>query len=165
LQTYKEGKLKGKKISDCLTAPSIKSLIRNNSEEEVLMTIEAILFASMQNFNVKYHLTDAQIEFFSEAFIEEFGHESIDDLIVCMKTAAKGSFGEIYNAIDPPTLFKWFRLHLDTKYQEKEKQWNRKKISSMNQCDDSPINQKLNQEFCKKIRQELNEKQLKKRRK
>ncbi len=162
MQTYKEGKLKGIKLIDCLTAPSLKKLIKDNGEESVQMTIEAILLASMDNFNVKYHLTDVQIEFFAEAFVEEFGYETIDDLIVCLKSAAKGKFGEIYSAIDPPTLFKWFRLHLDLKYQQKENLLHRKKITNLQQQEESPVNKELNKTYCKQIREELAEKKKKK---
>ena len=162
MQIYKEGKLKGIKLIDCLNAPSLKKLIKENGEEEVQATIEAIVFVGMENFNVKYHLSDTQVEFFAEGFIEEFGYETIDDLIVCLKSAAKGKFGEIYSAIDPPTLFKWFRLHLDLKYQQKENLLHRKKITNLQQSEESPVNQELNKQFCQKIRQGLEDKKKKK---
>lgn len=161
MQIYKEGKLKGIKLIDCLTAPSLKKLIKQSGEDEVQATIEAIIFVGMENFNVKYHLSDTQTEFFAEAFIEEFGYETIDDLIVCLKSAAKGKFGEIYSAIDPPTLFKWFRLHLDLKYQQKENLLQRKKITNLQQLDESPVNKELNKTYCKQIREELAEKKKK----
>lgn len=161
MQIYKEGKRKGIKLIDCLTAPSLKKLIKQSGEDEVQATIEAIVFVGMENFNVKYHLSDTQTEFFAEAFIEEFGYETIDDLIVCLKSAAKGKFGEIYSAIDPPTLFKWFRLHLDNKYQQKENLLQRKKITNLQQLDESPVNKELNKTYCKQIREELAEKKKK----
>lgn len=155
MQTYKNLKLTGVTLNTCLEAPSLNKLKKESGQEELQIIIEALLLKAMQNFNVKYQLSDVQIEFFAEAFVEEFGYETIDDLIYCLKSAAKGKFGEIYSAIDPPTLFKWFRLHLDEKYQQKENLLQRKKNANLQQLEASPVNKELNKQFCKTIREEL----------
>ena len=161
MQTYNEQNQKGITLLDCIEAPSVKKLIKNNGETNVQITIESIILMGMDNFNVKFHLTDKQIAFFAEGFIEDFAHESIDDLILCLKHAARGKYGEIYNAIDPPILFKWFRLHLENKSIEMERLQGRKKNTMQKQCDESPVNHELNKQMSQKIREELKEKKEK----
>ena len=149
------------KIVDCIEADSMKKLVKQFGELNIEMSVFAIVAEYMENFNVKMSMSDNQIQFFSEAFVEDFGHESIEDLIVCLKSAAGGKFGEIYNAIDPPTLFKWFRMHLDNKYQQKENLLQRKKNANLQQQEQNTINKELNKTYCKQIREELAEKKEK----
>jgi hypothetical protein len=139
----------------------MNKLVKSFGELNIEMSVFAIVAEYMEHFNVKMSMTDKQIQFFSEQFVEQFGHESLDDLILCLKSAAGGKFGEIYNSIDPPILFKWFRLHLDSKYQEREKIEGRKKITMLKQEEDSPVHQELNKTWSKKIREELKERKEK----
>ena len=136
----------------------MNKLVKQFGELNIEMSVFAIVAEYMDNFNVKMSMTDNQIQFFSEQFVELYGNESIDDLILCLKSAAGGRFGEIYSAIDPPVLFKWFRMHIDLKYQEKEKEQHRKKTAMQKQVDESPVNHELNKLMGKQLRDNMKQK-------
>jgi len=125
----------------------------------VEVTIIAVMSNFLKLFNVKYTMNDLQISVFAERFIEEYEHESIEDLIVCLKSASVGSFGEINHTIDSPIVFKWFRMHLDNKYIKKEQILQKKKKLHLKESKENPINHQLNKEWSQKIREGLKNKE------
>jgi len=113
--------------------------------------VVGIVVEYSQLFNVKMQMSDVQINFFAEQFISEYGYESLDDLIYCIKNAAMGKYGELYNSIDPPKMFEWFKLHLEQKAEAREKLQQSKKISITKQLEKNEINQRLNAEWSGKV--------------
>jgi len=76
----------------------------------------------MELFNIKFRISDVQISFLVDCFLEDFKSETLADLGLCLNNAAKGKYGTIYNVIDPPTVLSWFRSHLEEKSQAREQQ-------------------------------------------
>ena len=127
-------------------------------DEPIFFSIVNLIVKKMKLFNTTSKMTDVQIGFFTHSFIEEFKHESISDLALCLTNAAMGKFGKLYGAIDPPIVFEWFRMHLDIKSQHNEKIQQRKKTTMQKQVDESPVNKALNKEMSRMIRMNLKEK-------
>lgn len=139
-------------LNDCLKAESLNKLKKELGEQNLEMTIFSIVWDLSHLFNSKYAPTDMQIRFFSEQFLEKYGYESLDDLILCLKNAAVGMYGNVnHTTIDPPQLFEWFKIHLNQKYEEKEKQLHHKKITITEQVSQNEINKA----YCKMIREDL----------
>ncbi len=149
-------------LNKCLESDSLNKLKKKIGENNVKITIVLVVTEKMQLFNAKYHMTDIQIKFFSEMYLKKYGYETIHDLAACLNEAASGAFGTIYNSIDPATVFEWIIKHLDNKYQQKENLLHRKKITNLQQSENSPVNKELNKTYCKQIRQELADKKKKK---
>ena len=127
-------------------------------DEPIFVSIVNLIVKKMKLFNTTSKMTDVQIGFFTHSFIEEFKHESISDLALCLTNAAMGKFGKLYGAIDPPIVFEWFRMHLDIKSQHNEKIQHRKKTTMQKQVDESPVNHELNKQMIKIIREDMKQK-------
>ena len=149
-------------LNDCLESDSLNKLKRQHSEQSLEIAVFGVVAEHMNLFNAKFHMSDFQIKFFSKTYIQKYGHETLDDLIICLQSAASGEYGIIYNSIDPAIIFEWIMKHLDNKYQQKENLLQRKKITNLQQMNDSPVNKELNKTYCKQIREELEEKRKKK---
>lgn len=54
-------------------------------------------------------------------FCEKYTHESVSDLMLCLKMAKAGELGIIYNRFDTVTLFEFFRTYLDLKWSRHER--------------------------------------------
>lgn len=54
-------------------------------------------------------------------FCEKYTHESVSDLMLCLKMAKAGELGVIYNRFDTVTLFEFFRTYLDLKWARHER--------------------------------------------
>lgn len=63
-------------------------------------------------------------------FCEKYTHESISDLMLCLKMAKAGDLGIIYNRFDTVTLFEFFRKYLDIKWRRYESELAKVKTSS-----------------------------------
>lgn len=146
-------------LTTCIESTNINQLCKQYGQKPVEISIAGLIVQYMKMFNVKLAMSDTQIKFFAEAFMDEYGHETIDDVEYCLKQASMGKYGEIYSAIDPPTVFGWLNKHLDAKYQERERIEQKKKKEHLKR--EEAINyadKEVREYWSKKIREELKEK-------
>jgi putative ubiquitin-RnfH superfamily antitoxin RatB of RatAB toxin-antitoxin module len=93
-----------------------KKVFQLEKEESLKLTCAVI---AMFNKSIKV-TTDKMngVEIYESAvmFCEKYTHESISDLMHCLKIAKTGEFGVMYNRFDTFTMFEYFRKYLDKKY-------------------------------------------------
>mgnify|MGYP006908278177 FL=1 len=92
-------------------AVAIKAL----GPEEVILVALDELRKGVNAFNVKQNMNEDQIEMFIGDFLEDYKHESIADLKICLKNARAGKYGSHYNSIDQLTVMGWFKQYLEEK--------------------------------------------------
>ena len=109
-------------LARCLEEKNLIKLVRENGTEPIEAALLILITDKMELFNIKFRITDVQISFLVDCFLEDYKRETLADLGLCLNNAAKGKYGPIYNVIDPPTVLGWFNKHLDDKAQEREQQ-------------------------------------------
>lgn len=79
----------------------------------------ACAYLGMFNASIKIS-TDKMNEFdiyeCADLFIRKYTHESISDLLLCLKMVKTGELGIIYNRFDTQTFFEFFEKYLDYKW-------------------------------------------------
>jgi hypothetical protein len=61
--------------------------------------------------NVQNNMNAMQIEFCAENIMEKMWMYSLEDVQICLDRGAIGTYGTIYNRIDPATILAWFPLY------------------------------------------------------
>lgn len=125
-----------KKTEDALNYPTIAQQIRATDEPDVIVMAYGTIAQGLSAFNVKNPMTPEQIELFVEDFIEDYKHESIADLKICLKNARNGVYGTHYQAIDQLTVMEWFGKYLDEKAMERERLHTRLKNKTIDSVSD-----------------------------
>ena len=110
-----------RKTEDALNYPTIAQQIRTVGEDDVIVMALGTIQQGLSAFNVKNPMTNAQVEMFVMDFIEDYKHESVADLKICLKNARNGVYGTHYQAIDQLTVMEWFGKYLDEKAMERER--------------------------------------------
>ena len=64
-----------------------------------------------QLLNVQNNMNAMQIEFCAENIMEKMWMYSLEDVQLCLDRGAIGTYGTIYNRIDPATVLAWFPLY------------------------------------------------------
>jgi hypothetical protein len=91
--------------------------LRKVDEPSLILLISQVLTHQLSQFNVKNTMNDEQIVTFVQEYVEKYSVNTVRDLMMCMKLASEGKFGQDYNRIDGPTLFRWLTLY-DDRYRE-----------------------------------------------
>lgn len=118
-------------IDHALQAPSISKVSRQHGEVNVLKAITGALMVSCEYFNTTVPFTESQAVQTASLFIDQYGAESLEDILICLKNAKAGAYGTLYNRIDGQVIFGWFQQYLDKKYERLEQiHHNRKKENS-----------------------------------
>lgn len=99
------------------------------NEENAIRTVTGILLMSSEYFNVGNKLNEIQAVQTASLFLEQYPIESIEDLILCLKNAKTAKYGKIYR-VDGETIFKWFQLYLNEKYERFEQIKQNEKIEA-----------------------------------
>jgi hypothetical protein len=113
-----------RKTEDALNYPTIAQQIKalgKDGEDDVIVMALGTIQQGLSAFNVKNPMTNAQVEMFVMDFIEDYKHESVADLKICLKNARNGVYGTHYQAIDQLTVMEWFGKYLDEKAMERER--------------------------------------------
>ena len=84
-------------------------------------------------------------------FCQKYTHESISDLMLCLKMAKAGELGTIYNRFDTATLFQFFNTYLEMKWARYES-----KLASIKTENDGSVNTEYNTAVIAKERFEKN---------
>jgi cytochrome P450 len=84
---------------------------------------------SMGYFAAGRALNSLQITLLAETLLEDFPHETLSDVALFLRRAAKGEFedGKTFGAMDIPTVLRWWRSYLDEKAQQVERDAQREK--------------------------------------
>jgi len=61
--------------------------------------------------NVQNNMNGMQIEFCAEQIMQQKYFYSLEDIQLCLDRGAIGTYGTIYNRIDPATILAWFPLY------------------------------------------------------
>ena len=61
--------------------------------------------------NVQNNMNGMQIEFCAENIMQQKYFYSLEDIQLCLDRGAIGTYGTIYNRIDPATILAWFPLY------------------------------------------------------
>jgi hypothetical protein len=61
--------------------------------------------------NVQNNMNGMQIEFCAEQIMQQKYFYSLEDVQICLDRGAIGTYGTIYNRIDPATILAWFPLY------------------------------------------------------
>ena len=92
-----------------------------DSELSLKMTCAVI---SLFNASIKVtteKMNELEIYETGVMFCEKYTHESISDLMLCLKMAKAGELGIIYNRFDTVTLFQFFTDYLQIKWSRHER--------------------------------------------
>jgi hypothetical protein len=114
-------------IDHALQSPSISKVSRQHGEVNVLKAITGALMVSCEYFNTTVPFTESQAVQTASLFIDQYGAESLEDILICLKNAKAGAYGTLYNRIDGQVIFSWFQQYLDKKYERLEQMHHNKK--------------------------------------
>ena len=119
LATYKKYE-RALKITDTLTAPNFITLTHQDGEKATIQRLYNIISEGVAPFKVSNPMTARDILSAAIDILGAFGTDTPEDLIITLKNARTGLYGEIYNRVDGPLIMGWLKEHLNDKYQAKE---------------------------------------------
>lgn len=93
---------------------------RTIGNKPVAQAIDIQLTRLVASMNLKWNLSDGQIQQIVEDLIDKFPNETVEDFILIFKKARQNEFGEIYR-LDSAVIFGWVEKYLDEKYQVLER--------------------------------------------
>ena len=118
-------------LQKAINSKPICQLIKTEGEENILKTVITLIIYNSEYFLVRNKMSDGQAIQIASLFIEHYGTESLEDLMLCLKYAKINRYGTSYNRLDGQIIFQWFQQYLDEKYQEVEKQRHQHKVEIM----------------------------------
>lgn len=99
---------------------SAKKIFQLDAELTLKMACAVI---SMFNASIKVTTEKMdEVEIYETAlmFCEKYTHESVSDLMLCLKMAKAGNLGIIYNRFDTATFFEFYNEYQNLKYKQLE---------------------------------------------
>ena len=92
------------------------------SKEAIKKEIQMSILKCSESLGVA--MTPDQVTTLSEDILEVYKYESVEDITLCLKRARQGYYMDVnnYGKINMPVFKQWMAIHLDMKYQAKEKQ-------------------------------------------
>lgn len=109
-------------ISDTLKKPIMKDVFKGELAEVSFEVVGVLVEKFLNSFAFSTKLGEAQIDEFTAHTLENFSHESLDDIILFFKMASSGKFGETNRGVDANLVFgKWFPIYMDLKALERKK--------------------------------------------
>lgn len=61
------------------------------------------------------------IKMLAEDLTDKYSHETVEDLVYCLKQGRLGNYGKTYNKLNMVVISEWMELHLEHKAKEREK--------------------------------------------
>ncbi|MES1181853.1 MAG: hypothetical protein ABUL44_03570 [Flavobacterium sp.] len=104
-------------VSDAMPLCELRRTIGN---KPVAQAIDIQLTRLVASMNLKWNLSDSQIQQIVEDLMDKFPNETVEDFILIFKKARQNEFGEIYR-LDSAVIFGWVEKYLDEKYQVLER--------------------------------------------
>jgi hypothetical protein len=87
------------------------ALLRKLDRQTTKVKIMQLVTRCSQLMNVQNNMNAMQIEFCAENIMEKMWMYSLEDVQICLDRGAIGTYGTIYNRIDPATILAWFPLY------------------------------------------------------
>ena len=107
-------------IAKTLEATNIITLSNQLGEKAVIQRLYTIIDEGIGHFKVSNPMTAKDILSASIDILSAFSTDTLEDVIIALKNARMGLYGEIYNRVDGPLIIGWLRKHLNDKYRAKE---------------------------------------------
>lgn len=123
-------------ISETLNKPVLRALFKDN-KEICFNVVNTLVKRFVDSFGFSTKLNGVQVDTISVDMIENFGYESLEDIILFLKMARGGKFGTTSRGLDSNLIFgEWFPRYMEVKALEREKQYERKKDSEKSRQND-----------------------------
>jgi hypothetical protein len=87
------------------------ALLRKLDRQTTKVKIMQLVTRCSQLMNVQNNMNAMQIEFCAENIMDKMWMYSLEDVQLCLDRGAIGTYGTIYNRIDPATILSWFPLY------------------------------------------------------
>jgi hypothetical protein len=87
------------------------ALLRKLDKQTTKVKIMQLVTRCSQLINAQHNMNAMQIEFCAENIMEKMWMYSLEDVQLCLDRGAIGTYGTIYNRIDPATVLAWFPLY------------------------------------------------------
>jgi hypothetical protein len=124
----------GLNLSTTLSKPTIRSIFKEENASVGFSVVKVLVTRFMNSFGFSTKLSEDNIEMITVDTLDNFGYESLEDIILFFKMARTGKFGETNRGVDSNLIFgKWFPMYLDKKAEIRERKHNEKKQESKNQ--------------------------------
>lgn len=107
-------------IQQALNAKPVALLVKEVGTGSIMKAITGLVLMASDYFNYPDPITEGQAASFAGTFLEYYGEDSLEDLIVCIKEAKVGKYKRVYR-LDGQVIFDWFREYLLTKSEAREK--------------------------------------------
>ena len=85
--------------------------LRKADEDGVAEAVGNLLIYLAQQFNVVRNLTNTQVLILSQELPRRYWRWHIDEFNYVIKEAIAGTWGKVYDRLDPPTVFEWFATY------------------------------------------------------
>ena len=126
-------------IDAAINGNRFTELTKVHGDANVLKACTGLVVMSLEFFNVKQPMTSMQAVQTVSLLMDMYPHETIEDLMLCLKYAKSGQFGHVFNRIDGQVVFDWFRQYLDMKYERFEQIKHNEKYEYLEQQKESLI--------------------------
>lgn len=94
---------------------NLQTLVKQAGEADLLKSIANLLIMSSEFFNTSNQISEMQAIQTASLLIDNYGTESFEDIVLCLKNVKTGRYGKIYNRIDGQMVFEWFQSYLQEK--------------------------------------------------
>lgn len=111
-------------IETAVSAPTMLQLAKHSGPNGMLQVTGAVGFIvnrAMEAFSPQRRMSVDGVALFAEHIVEQFPHESLEDIALFMRGAAAGKYGrkgeegETYGQLDMQRLIRWFTDYLEEK--------------------------------------------------
>lgn len=125
-------------INDTFGKPLMRSIFKGKTGQVGFSVVQTIVKRFILSFGFSTPPTPIVIEMITIDTLENFGYETLEDVVIFFKMARSGKFGSAKKGIDSNLLFgEWFPKYLELKadkreqiYEEEKNKRNSKNITS-----------------------------------
>ena len=108
-------------IKDTLTKPLIKDVFKGELGAVSFAVVEYLCTRFIESFAFSTKLGPEQIQMLTVDTLEAFGYESLEDIILFLKMARSGKFGNTKRSVDSNLVYgEWFPMYMDLKARKRE---------------------------------------------
>lgn len=97
------------------TASTVTQVTRTHGEPTVTKLVCAIVKLFNDGLNTSEKMNPRQLFECAQIWIDTFPHETLKDLILCLKRVKAGRYGPIFNRVDSTVINGFFRQYLEEK--------------------------------------------------
>lgn len=122
-------------VDKAIEAPNLAQVSKDIGEARTVKLLYAIVHHYVAGFKAKRTMDQNDIIDFCSDYLDLRRTETLEDLILCLRDARRGLYGENYQTVDSLQLNKWFNQYLDIKLEVRERYLHNRKYKK----DDTPI--------------------------